>query len=170
MELAEVCHAVGIDLVAAANVHRIRERQPKNAAPAEDVEAVALGLGVGDDVVNEAGGLTVEVLVEAGLETLRQLGDTGGHGDGVAAERAGLVYGAGGCDMAHHLLTCGIRAHRQAAADNFPKRQHVRLDVVQARRAFEAHAETADDFVEQKQDALARADAAHLPQEVMDPG
>ena len=50
MQRAEVSHAVRVDLVAAADVHRIRKRQPENAPPTKDVEVVALGLGVGHKI------------------------------------------------------------------------------------------------------------------------
>ena len=92
MQGAEVSHAVGVDLVAAADVHRIRKRQPENAAPTEDVEAVALGLGMGHNGIDQTRGLAVKVFVEPGLQALRELCDPGRHGHGVAAERAGLVH------------------------------------------------------------------------------
>ena len=68
--------------------------------------------------------------------------------------------------MFHDFGARGVGAHGQAAADDLAKRQHVRLDVVQARRTFEAHAEPADDLVKKEQNAFSRADATHLPQEV----
>ena len=166
MQGAEVSHAVRINLVAAADVHRIRKRQPENAAPTENVEAVVLGLGVSHNGIHQTRGLAVEVFVEAGLQTLRELCDPGRHGDGVAAERAGLVHRTGRRDVFHDFGARGVGAYGKASADDLAKRQHVRLDVVQARRTFKAHAETADDFIKQEQNAFSCADATHLPQEI----
>ena len=64
--------------------------------------------------------------------------------------------------MTHDFGARGVGPHREASSDDFAKRQHVRLDVVQASGTLKPYAESADDLVEKKQDAFACAYAAHL--------
>ena len=78
------------------------------------------------------------------VECLQSRGD----GDGVAAQRAGLVDGSRGRELLHPLRLAADGRKRESAADHLAKRDEVRRDApVEGRIGREAKTETVDDLV-----------------------
>src|SRR5207244_1262324 len=91
-------------------------------------------------------------------------GETGGHGEGIAAERAGLIDGAEGRDQVHDLRRPAVGADGEAAADDLAERGEVGRDVEALLRAAEGEAEAGHDLVEDEERAVVLRDLAQEPQ------
>ena len=81
-------------------------------------------------------------------------GVAGGHGEGVAAERAGLVDGAERGELIHELALAAEGSAWEAAADDFAEGDEVGVEVVEFERAAEGEAEAGHDFVDDEQGAV----------------
>jgi len=81
------------------------------------------------------------------------------RGDRVAAERAGLVDRAQGCELAHHLSCAAKSCQRHAPADDLAEDAHVGLEArdqlgVHALRAAQGYAKARHHLVEYQQSAV----------------
>ena len=87
-------------------------------------------------------------------------GDAGGHGERIAAERAGLVDGPERRELIHDVGAAAEGADGQAAADDLAEGGEVGADAVEFLRSAEGHAEAGHDFVEDEQRAVLRGERA----------
>ena len=99
------------------------------------------------------------------LLQLTQLGQTGGKGHGIAAERAGLIHGAERREVIHDVCTSTKGSDGQSATDDLAEAGEVRRDLLQLLHAALGEAETGHDFVENEQCTVFRRDIAKFLQE-----
>lgn len=124
----------------------------------------ALLFGGGDQRLAHLPAERIEAHVRVSLLQQFQRGDARGHGEGIAAERAGLVHRAERRQHIHDLCPATECAHGQAAADDFPQAGEVGLDVFQLLHAALGQAEASHHFVENEQRVIGRAHVADMLQ------
>ena len=109
--------------------------------------------------VTERRGAPVVRLVDAGPAQNFERGESGGAGDGIAAQRADLgnvvVARGGGIVSVHNLAARGDGGEREASADDLPQRDDVRRHAVVFLRAPVGEAEARHHLVEHEQNAVA---------------
>ena len=76
------------------------------------------------------------------------------HRQRISGERARLIDGSDGRDVAHQLATAAICAHRQAAANYFPEAGDVGRHAVKFLRAAASYAKSGHHFIEDQQRAV----------------
>ena len=118
--------------------------------------------GVGE-TVGELRAELAELLVETLRQTL-QAPQARRHRQRVARERAGLIDRTGRRDEPHQIFAAAVGADRQPAADDLAEARQIGNDAAPALRAAGTDAESGDHFVEDQQDAVARADLAQALQ------
>ncbi len=95
-----------------------------------------------------------------------QRGQSGGHRDGIAGQRAGLVDGAQRRQMRHDIAPAAEGRGRHAAAYHLAQAGQVGADAVQRLGAAQRDAKAAHHFVEDQDRAVAGAQFAHRLQEL----
>ena len=81
-------------------------------------------------------------------------GEAGGHGQRIAAQRAGLVDGTEGRELIHEGALAAEDADRQSAADDFAEGDQVGIEAIQLTGAAQSHAESGHHFVDNEQRAV----------------
>ena len=96
-----------------------------------------------------------------------QRGQTGGHGDRIAGQRAGLVNRAERRHHVHHQRGSADRAHRHATADDLAEGGEVRRHPETGLRAAERDPEPGHHLVEDQDGVVLVAEVAQSLQEAL---
>mmetsp|Transcript_8373 Transcript_8373/g.25094 ORF Transcript_8373/g.25094 Transcript_8373/m.25094 type:complete len:416 (+) Transcript_8373:301-1548(+) len=113
------------------------------------------------DSVDQPAGDRLKVLVGPRPGQDLQGLNPGGHGEGVARKRAGLVHGAGGRNGLHDILPAAVRSHGEATSDDLAHGGQVRGNAEVLLGAALGDPEPGHDLVEAQQGALG---LGHVPQ------
>ena len=135
------CH---VGVVARQAVGKI---QAEHAAHAVGTECDACGCGGSLKALHQLFGTRGQVFVEPGALDDFQRFQTGGDGDGVARQSAGLIHAAERGDGGHNVFAPTKRRQRHTAADHFAHGGQIGRDAVQRLRAAERDAKTRHHFV-----------------------
>ena len=96
---------------------------------------------------------------------LAELGEACGKGQGIAAERSGLIDRTVRCEHVHDVCATTEGSDGQAAADDLAERREVRHDAFLLLHPTLGHAEAGHDFVKDEQGTMLLGDLAELLQE-----
>jgi hypothetical protein len=119
----------------------VGEVETEHAADVLGREGKAVFFRCADQAIAQCLGLGGQRFIEAGGLDQFQRGETGGGGDRVARQRAGLINRAERGDLFHDLALAAEGAHRHAAADHLAESGQVRRNAEQALRALQADTE-----------------------------
>ena len=120
------------------------------------------------DTIRQGGTEFFELRVDLGTMLLQiaEGGEAGGHGQRIAAQRAGLVDGTEGRELIHQGALAAEDADRQSAADDFAEGEQVGIEAIQLTGAAQSHAESGHHFIDNEQRAVfcrERAQAFEIP-------
>lgn len=158
-EFFEEFHVLFHDVVDVADF-AVGEVEAEHGADAVDAVGDAFFLHEGAEAGFEVGAELIEAgeaIWPAGGECA-ELGEAGGHGEGVSREGACLVDGAEGGEHVHDVCTAAEGSDGEAAADDFAEAGEVWGEVFEALDAGFAEAEAGHDFIEDEEGAVLLGD------------
>ena len=106
----------------------------------------------------------LQLLIAGGIESFERC-QSGGYGQRVSGQRAGLVHRAGGRDLLHDVAPTSIGADGKPAAEHLPQAGEIRRHAVQFLGAAPGQPKSGDHLVEDQQRPLVSREPAQSLQE-----